>query len=126
MDPWEGCDLGEQFVGNDDTVTTDIIDGTAEIDGVPQDDGIDDEVEAGRAISHGFGDAVAQFAELMEEDGACEGMAAFALVEDGVRPAAQFGVEQPVADEDRGACRKPCSRLRLPRERWHFHALLTF
>ena len=25
-----------------------------------------------------------------------------------------------------GACRKPCSRLRLPRERWHFHALLTF
>ncbi|HHV70720.1 MAG TPA: hypothetical protein GXX48_24315 [Ochrobactrum intermedium] len=24
------------------------------------------------------------------------------------------------------ACRKPCSRLRLPRERWHFHALLTF
>ena len=27
---------------------------------------------------------------------------------------------------DQGACRKPCSRLRLPRERWHFHALLTF
>ncbi len=28
--------------------------------------------------------------------------------------------------EFKRACRKPCSRLRLPRERWHFHALLTF
>ena len=30
------------------------------------------------------------------------------------------------ADPEGRACRKPCSRLRLPRERWHFHALLTF
>jgi hypothetical protein len=35
-------------------------------------------------VGHGFGDAVAQFAELMEENRPSKGMAAFALVEDGV------------------------------------------
>lgn len=80
-------------------VIVQAIDGT-EIAGVPQDDGIDDEVEAGCPISHDSGDAVALFAELMEEDGACEGMTAFTLVEDGARPPAQFGVQQPVAYED--------------------------
>jgi len=37
----------------------------------------------------------------MEEYGTREGMAAFTLVADGVRAAAQFGIGQPVADEDR-------------------------
>ena len=37
----------------------------------------------------------------MKEDGASEGMTALTLVEDGMRSAAQFCVEQPVADEDR-------------------------
>ena len=35
-------------------------------------------------------------------------------------------VEKKIEFWIRWACRKPCSRLRLPRERWHFHALLTF
>src|SRR5208337_4067295 len=43
-------------------------------------DRVDDEVEAAGAIGHAFGDAVTQFAELMQEDGAGEGVAGFPLL----------------------------------------------
>lgn len=92
--------------GGRHTLGSHVINGAAEIDGNPQNDGIDDEVEAGRPISHGFGNAVTQFAEPMEEDGVSKSVTALALVKDGVRPATQFGVEQPVADED-GALNAP-------------------
>ena len=101
MRPWKRCDLGKQLGWNIEALAPNIIDSAAEIDGVPQDDGIDDEFEAGGLVSHSFGQAVAQFAELVKENGACQGMSALPLVEDGMRPATQFGVEQPVADEDR-------------------------
>jgi hypothetical protein len=54
--------------------------GTAEIDGVPQNNGVDDEVQAGGAIGHGFSNAVAQFAELVKGNGARQGMTTFALI----------------------------------------------
>lgn len=52
--------LGKHFVGDDDAMAADLIDSAAEIDGVPQDDGVDDEVETGSPVGHGFGDTVAQ------------------------------------------------------------------
>lgn len=101
MAPGQRRDLGEKRIGDRGPLVVDEADGAAEIDGVPQDDRVDDEVEARGAIGHRLGDAVAQFAELMKEHGARQGMAAFALVEDGVGPPAQLGIEEPVADEDR-------------------------
>jgi len=46
MRPGQRRDLREQLGGNIDALAADIFDGTAEIDGVPQNDGVDDEVEA--------------------------------------------------------------------------------
>src|SRR5690349_21568276 len=94
MAPWDGGYLGEQVVLNVDALLPDEADGSALIDGVPQDDGVDDEVEPAGAVGHGFGDAVPQFAELMQEDGAGEGMAGFALIEVSVGAAAQGGVQE--------------------------------
>lgn len=45
MSPGKRCDLGEQLSGNIDSLGADIIDSAAEIDGVSQDNGVDDEVE---------------------------------------------------------------------------------
>ena len=40
MSPGKWCDLGEQLGGNIDALGADIIDSAAEIDGVPQDNGV--------------------------------------------------------------------------------------
>lgn len=74
-------------------------DGAAEINGVPQDDCVDDEIEAGGAVGHRLGDAVAQLAELTEEHGARERMTAFAFVQNagaGIRrdPPLSTGISQ--------------------------------
>jgi hypothetical protein len=45
MSPGKRCDLGEQLGRNIDALAADIIDSAAEIDGVPQDNGVDNEVE---------------------------------------------------------------------------------
>lgn len=101
MAPEQRRDLGEKRIGDRGSLDVDEADGAAEIDGVPQDDRVDDKVEARGAVGHRFGDAVAQFSELMDEDGARQRMAASALVEDGVGSPKQLGIEEPVADEDR-------------------------
>ena len=82
-------------------LVVDEADGAAEIDGVPQDDRVDDEIEAGSAVGHRLGDAVAQFSELMKEYGPRQGMTAFALVENGVRSSAQLAA---CARTARGRC----------------------
>lgn len=45
MRPGKRCGLGEQLGGDIDALGAHIIDSAAEIDGVPQDNGVDDEVE---------------------------------------------------------------------------------
>lgn len=44
MSSGKWCDLGEQLGGNIDALGADIIDSAAEIDGVPQDNGMDVDV----------------------------------------------------------------------------------
>jgi hypothetical protein len=96
--PWDGRHLGEQAILDVDAPLPDEADGPAQIDGVPQDDGVGDEVEPAGAVGHGFSDAVPQLAELVQEDGASEGMAGFALIEVSMCAAAQGGVQEPIAD----------------------------
>src|SRR3546814_2272579 len=72
-----------------------------EIAGVPQDDGGDEQIEAGGAIGLVFEPPVAQLAELVEEECAGERVAGLALVESGLGAAAQVEIAQPVEHEDR-------------------------
>lgn len=58
--------------------------GPFDIDRVPMDDGGDDEVEAGCAEGLAFERSVADFAALVEEDGALQFMRGLALVEAGL------------------------------------------
>ena len=101
MLPSERRDVGEKLVGNDFAARAQLVDGAAEIDGVPENDGGDGEIEAGGAVALVFEGAVADFAEAMEEHGAREGVARLALVEAGVGPPAQGGVADPVEREQR-------------------------
>src|SRR3546814_5983244 len=71
------------------------------IAGVPQDDGGDEQVEAGGAIGLVLEPPITQFAELVEEERACERVAGLALVEARLGTPAQINVAQPVEHEDR-------------------------
>jgi hypothetical protein len=48
--PWDGRYLGEQTVLDVDALLSDEADSPAQIDSVPQDDGVDDEVEPAGAV----------------------------------------------------------------------------
>jgi hypothetical protein len=76
-------------------------DGLFEVAGVPQDDGGYEQVEAGGAIGLVLEPAVAQFAELVEEQRAGERVARLSLVESGLGAPAQVDVAQPVEHENR-------------------------
>ena len=99
MLPAKRPNMGEKLVGNGFAARAKFIDGAAEIDGVPKNDGGDGEVEAGSAVALIFEGAVADFAEPMEEYGARERIPRFALVESGTRPPPQRGVADPVERE---------------------------
>ncbi len=62
--------------------------GTAEIDGVPIDDGADHQIEAGSPERLAVMGAIADFTAFVEKDGALELMGGFALVEPGLAPPA--------------------------------------
>ena len=94
MLPSERRDVSEKLVGNDFAARAQLFDGAAEIDGVPKDDGGDGEIEARGAIALVFEGPIADFAEAVEEHGAGEGVARFALVETGIGPPAQDRVAE--------------------------------
>ena len=80
---------------------TEVGSGEFEVARVPEDDGRDDEVETRGAIGLVLEGAVAQLAELAEEDGAGERVPGLALVQACLRAPAQVEVAQPVQHEDR-------------------------
>ena len=61
--------MREQFVRDDFAARAQLADCAAEIDGVPEDDGGDGEIEAGGTVALVFESPVADFAEAMEEHG---------------------------------------------------------
>lgn len=90
MRPRQRCDPGKKFVWDVDILAASIFDGTAEIDGILQNYGIDDQIDAGGTTGRGFSYAGAQLAELVKEDCACKGMTALAFVENNMRPASNL------------------------------------
>ncbi len=86
MLPAQRSDMGEQFVGYVDADAAQVPDDPVEIDGVPERYGRGDESQSGGAMALVLEGAVAQFAETVEEDGAGERVAGFALVEDAAGP----------------------------------------
>ena len=99
MFPTQWSDMEEQGVGYVDATVTQMTGGPVEIDGVLQDDGRDDQVEAGGAVPLVLEDAVAQLAESVEEDGAGERVVGLALVKVGVGALAQVGIVKLVEHE---------------------------
>ena len=70
----------EQYVGDSSTTLTQMGYGTAEINGIPVDDGADDKVEARGTECLTFERSVADFAALMEENGPLELVGGFSFV----------------------------------------------
>ena len=55
--------MGKKLIRNDFAARTQFVDGAAEIEGVPENDGGDDEIEARGAIALVFERAITDFAE---------------------------------------------------------------
>ena len=75
------------------------IRGTFQIDRVPEDDGRRHQVEAAGPVALLFETAVSNFSQPVEEHGAGQGVAGFALVQSGMHAAAQLDALQPVQNE---------------------------
>ena len=101
MRPSERRDVRQELRGNAESVALALRDSMAEVKRVPVDDDGGREVQAGYAEMLAFGGAVADFALTADAQGVLERVVRFALVEPNLGLALQFGVEQPVDDEER-------------------------
>ena len=97
--PAERGDVGEQLIADDLAAGTQLVNGAPEIDGVPEDDGRNGQIEAGSPVSLIFESSVADFSETMKEHRPGERVARFALVEAGICPSPQRRIADPVEGE---------------------------
>src|SRR5271157_1016838 len=99
MLPAERRHVGEKLVRNDFAARAQLVDGAAEIDGIPENDGGDGEIEAGSAVALVFEGPVPDFPEAMKEHGARESVARLSFIEAGIGPPPQGGIADPVERE---------------------------
>lgn len=99
MFPAERSDAGQEPVRDVDTLSSQMIDGAAEIDGVPEDDSRGDEVEPGRPMPLVLEGAVAQLAEAVEEYGSRERIAGLSLIEVRAGATPKLWIVRPVEHE---------------------------
>ena len=59
--------MGKQLIADDLAAGTQLVNGAPEIDGVPEDDSRDGQIEPGSPVPLIFKSAVADFAEAMKE-----------------------------------------------------------
>ena len=78
-----------------------MVQGALQVDGVPQDDGGNQQIEAARPIALVFVGTVPDFPESVEEHGPSQRVLLLDLVEPDLAATAQFGVMQPVEREER-------------------------
>ena len=93
--------MGKQNIADNLTLSAQLVNGAPEIDGVPEDDGRNGEIEPGSPIPLIFESAVADFAEAMKEHRPGERVARLALVETGIRPPPQRRIADPVEGKKR-------------------------
>ena len=91
--------MGEKLIRDDFATRAQFVDGATEIDGIPEDDGGDGEIETGGAVALILEGPIADFAEAVKEYGARERIARLTLIETGIGPPAQDGVADPVERE---------------------------
>ena len=101
MCPSERRDVRQELRGNAESVALALRDSMVEMKHVPVNHDGGKEVQAGDAKVLAFGGAVANFALTADAQGVLERVVRFALVEPALGPTLQFGVEQPVDDEER-------------------------
>jgi hypothetical protein len=82
--------VDKSFVVDCDAMPTQRGNGTFEIDGVPKDDGSDNEVETTRPVALVLETAVTQVTLPVEEDRASEGVSRLALIESDLDTPAQL------------------------------------
>jgi hypothetical protein len=87
--PAERGNVGEQLIRQRLALGAKLCNGTAEVDGVPKDDGGDREVEARGTVALIFEGTVPDFAVTMEKQGAGERVSGLALVETGIGTASE-------------------------------------
>ena len=100
MLPSQGRQMGEKVIGHRGGGLQGG-NGTLKVAGVPQDDGGNHQIQPGRAVLLVLVGAVADFAETMDEDGAGEAVAGFALVQLLAGLPAECRILQPVEGEQR-------------------------
>ena len=98
--PAERSDMGKQIVADNLTLGAQFGNSAPEINGVPEDDSRDGEIEARSPVSLIFEGAVTDFAETVKEHRPGEGVARLALVEPGIRSPAQSRIADPVEGEE--------------------------
>lgn len=99
MLPAERRDVLEQFVGNISTLLAQMGRSSTEIDGVPVNDGTDDQLESGCTECLTVVGAIADFTALMEENGAFELVGRFTLIKTGLTAPAQSRARIPLDHE---------------------------
>ena len=109
--PAERSHMGKRIVADNLTLGAQLGKSAPEIDGVPEDDSRDGEIEARGPVSLIFEGAVADFAETVKEHRPGERVARLALVEPGIRSPAQS--RSCPAPQRSGSC--PCSPGRATR-----------
>ena len=87
--PAERGNVGEQFVRQRFALGAKLCNSVGQVDGVPEDDGGDREVEAGCTVALIFEGAVPDLAVTMKKQGAGERVSGLSLVETGVGTASE-------------------------------------
>ena len=92
--------MREQFVIKIGCVGSDGLHGSLQIDGVPEDDGGAQEVEATGSVALIFKGAIPDFAQSVKENGSGEGVSRFPFIESHMNAATQFGVLKPLQHKE--------------------------
>mgnify|MGYP003381876788 CR=1 FL=1 len=100
MLPSERSDVFDHVGRRGDALLVKLDERRFEIERVPVDDGVDQQVQSGRPIELALEGSVPQLSEPIEKQRASQGILGLALVESGGRVPAHFRVLPPLGQED--------------------------
>ena len=81
--------MSKQGIADDLALRARLIDGAPKIDGIPEDDGCDGEIEARGPVSLIFKGPITDFTEAVEKHSPGESVFRLAFIEHGMRPPPQ-------------------------------------